>query len=160
VRRPVVLAVLAMLAGAALTSLGAVPAEPATADTLRAQLAAERRAGDRLENRLRREVRAARRETRAALAGRADPVREALTLAAVVYGLPRATASAVAWCESRHRPYARNGSSGASGLFQFLPSTWASTPFAGLSPFSPYANALAAGWLHSRSGWAPWACAP
>jgi len=31
-------------------------------------------------------------------------------------------------CESRMRPWARNPS-GASGLFQFLPSTWRSTPY-------------------------------
>lgn len=157
-RRPVVLAVLAMLAGAALTSLGAVPAEPqaVTAADLRAQLASERKAFAGRARELRREIRRA----RAALAGRADPVGEALTLAAIVYGVPRAELDRVAWCESRHRPYARNGSSGASGLLQFLPSTWASTPFAGLSPFSPYANALAAGWLHARSGWGPWSCRP
>jgi hypothetical protein len=71
---------------------------------------------------------------------------------------------AVAWalrvsaCESRHDPGAVNASSGASGLFQFLPSTWASSPYAADSPFDPRANALAAAWLYQRSGPAAWSC--
>jgi len=71
---------------------------------------------------------------------------------------------AVAWalrvsaCESRYDPGAVNASSGASGLFQFLPSTWASSPYAADSPFDPTANALAAAWLYGRSGPAAWSC--
>ena len=51
-----------------------------------------------------------------------------------------------------------NTGSGASGLFQFLPGTWRSTPFARLSVFSPYANALAAGWMHSVGRGGEWTC--
>jgi soluble lytic murein transglycosylase-like protein len=36
----------------------------------------------------------------------------------------------VAACESGYRPTAVNSSSGAMGLFQFLPSTWARSPYA------------------------------
>ena len=61
-------------------------------------------------------------------------------------------------CESRLWRYARNPSSGASGLFQFLPSTWRSTPFGYLSIFDPYANALAAGWMHSAGRGREWVC--
>ena len=64
----------------------------------------------------------------------------------------------VAWCESRYHPNSVNSSSGASGLFQFLPSTWAFTPYAKYSPFDPKWNALAAAWLYSRDGPSQWEC--
>jgi soluble lytic murein transglycosylase-like protein len=64
----------------------------------------------------------------------------------------------VAGCESGYNPNAVNPSSGASGLFQFLPSTWSSSPYAGQSPFDPVANSHAAAWLYSRSGPAAWEC--
>jgi hypothetical protein len=64
----------------------------------------------------------------------------------------------VAWCESRYQPNSVNSSSGASGLFQFLPSTWAFTPYASYSPFDPKYNALAAAWLYQRDGPSQWVC--
>jgi hypothetical protein len=64
----------------------------------------------------------------------------------------------VAWCESRYHPTSVNSDSGASGLFQFLPSTWAFTPYARYSPFDPKYNALAAAWLYARSGPNQWVC--
>ncbi|HEY7200096.1 MAG TPA: transglycosylase SLT domain-containing protein [Candidatus Dormibacteraeota bacterium] len=64
----------------------------------------------------------------------------------------------VAKCESNYNPYAVNKSSGASGLFQFLPSTWASSPYHASSPFDPTANAKAAAWLYQRSGPGQWVC--
>jgi transglycosylase-like protein with SLT domain len=64
----------------------------------------------------------------------------------------------VAWCESRYHPNSVNSSSGASGLFQFLPSTWAFTPYASYSPFDPRYNALAAAWLYKRDGPSQWVC--
>ena len=64
----------------------------------------------------------------------------------------------VAWCESRYHPNSVNYSSGASGLFQFLPSTWAFTPYASYSPFDPKYNALAAAWLYKRDGPSQWVC--
>src|SRR3989454_9719436 len=62
----------------------------------------------------------------------------------------------IAWCESRYHPNSVNSSSGASGLFQFLPSTWAFTPQRGLSPFDPVANSNAAAWLYARDGPSQW----
>src|SRR5262245_10255237 len=41
-----------------------------------------------------------------------------------------------AWCESRRDPGAYNPRSGASGLFQFLRSTWQTTPYARRSIWS------------------------
>ena len=64
----------------------------------------------------------------------------------------------VAWCESRYHPNSVNSSSGASGLFQFLPSTWAFTPQHNQSPFDPVANANAAAWLYHRDGPSQWVC--
>jgi hypothetical protein len=64
----------------------------------------------------------------------------------------------VAWCESRYHPNSVNSDSGASGLFQFLPSTWSGTPYASYSPFDPRYNALAAAWLYSHYGPQRWVC--
>ena len=64
----------------------------------------------------------------------------------------------VAYCESRYHPTSVNSSSGASGLFQFLPSTWAFTPWHQYSPFDPVANAHAAAWLYQRDGPSQWEC--
>jgi len=52
--------------------------------------------------------------------------------------------------ESQGNPNAKNRS-GASGLGQFLPGTWASTPQgkAGLSVFNPAANSAAIAWMIS-----------
>ena len=73
---------------------------------------------------------------------------------------PRALTWAVnvAYCESRYHPTSVNTSSGASGLFQFLPSTWAFTPQHASSPFDPVANAHAAAWLYQRDGPSQWQC--
>lgn len=64
----------------------------------------------------------------------------------------------VAKCESNYNPYAVNASSGAAGLFQFLPSTWASLPEHNQSVFDPTANATAAEQLYVRSGPGQWSC--
>lgn len=71
-------------------------------------------------------------------------------------------------CESNGDPDAVNPYSGAAGLFQFLPSTWASTaPKAGYpeaSPYDPEANVASAAWLANRyqelgySYWHAWNC--
>jgi hypothetical protein len=55
----------------------------------------------------------------------------------------------IQWFESKGFPGAYNRASGASGAFQFLRSTWASTPQgrAGLSPFDPVAARAAARWM-------------
>lgn len=77
-------------------------------------------------------------------------------------------ALAIIGCESNGDPNAVNPYSGASGLFQFLPSTWESTApkagFAGASPFEPEANVGSAAWLANRYEqlgyyyWHAWNC--
>jgi soluble lytic murein transglycosylase-like protein len=64
----------------------------------------------------------------------------------------------IAKCESGYNPNAVNRSSGASGLFQFMPSTWAHLPWAGQSVFDPVANAQAAAYYYQHSGAGPWSC--
>jgi hypothetical protein len=73
-------------------------------------------------------------------------------------------------CESLGDPNAYNPYSGASGLFQFLPGTYAviapKAGFAGVSVFDPEANIGTAAWLTAyyaslgRSPWTPWYCTP
>jgi hypothetical protein len=65
----------------------------------------------------------------------------------------------VVWYESRWEPNARNPYSGASGLGQFMLSTWRRTPQgqAGLSPFDPYANIDAMAWMvYGGGSWREW----
>jgi uncharacterized protein YabE (DUF348 family) len=68
----------------------------------------------------------------------------------------------VAYCESRFNPGAYNASSGASGLFQFLPSTWAANSvragYAGASVFDPVASANVAAYMFAMGQSGQWVC--
>lgn len=74
------------------------------------------------------------------------------------YGQPREDMLRVARCESNLNPRARNAASSASGLFQFIPSTWASTPYANYDIFDPWASANAAGWMWANGRRNEWSC--
>jgi hypothetical protein len=80
--------------------------------------------------------------------------------AALKYRVPEGLLRRKAWCESRLNPRAYNAGSGAAGLFQFLSSTWWTTPYGRRSVWAAKWNALAAGWMHSarvgRGG--EWSC--
>jgi soluble lytic murein transglycosylase-like protein len=78
--------------------------------------------------------------------------------AAAMYGQSGDDMLRVARCESGLNPGAVNGSSNASGLFQFLPSTWATTPYAGQDIFDPVANAEAAAWMWANGRRGEWSC--
>jgi hypothetical protein len=86
----------------------------------------------------------------------------AINLAASVFGVSRSEMWSVASCETggTFSPFARNRSSSASGLFQFLDSTWASQGIAGFSVYDPVANALGAARIVARQGWRQWSCQP
>lgn len=79
-----------------------------------------------------------------------------------VFGAYGQAALNVARCESGFNPNATNPSSGAAGIFQFLPSTWATTAYAGYSPYNASANIHAAYQVFSRDGysWREWVCQP
>ena len=82
-----------------------------------------------------------------------------------VFGADAPTAVQIATCESGLNPNAYNptsiGGSHAAGLFQILyPSTWYTTPEAGLSPYDAMANIQAAHSIFVRDGysWREWTC--
>ena len=87
-----------------------------------------------------------------------DELVQIIYSAADMYGQPRADMLRVAQCESNLNPYVVNPASNASGLFQFLPSTWATTPYAGLDIFDPVANAEAAAWMWANGRRGEWVC--
>ena len=107
-------------------------------------------------------VAAMRRQQRLIL--RQPTTRTAIEVAAIVYDQPLDDMMRVAGCETgwTYDPKARNdqpiyNGEHATGLFQFIPSTWASTPFAKFDIYNGWINALAAGWMwanHRRSEWA------
>lgn len=87
-----------------------------------------------------------------------DEIIQIIYAAADAYGQPREDMLRVARCESVLDPNAVNPASNASGLFQFLPSTWATTPYADQDIFDPVANANAAGWMWSVGRRNEWTC--
>jgi hypothetical protein len=62
----------------------------------------------------------------------------------------------VAHRESRYNYKATNSSSGAAGLYQFMPRTWGSTPYHGHSPYNPRWASLAAMWMWKHGGQSHW----
>ena len=89
----------------------------------------------------------------------ADP----LGIAAAFQALGASTSEAktfvcIANHESRFTPNAVNPSSGAGGLFQFLPSTWTNIGRPGLPSDASVSDQVAAAWdLYRSQGWSPWA---
>jgi Transglycosylase SLT domain len=76
--------------------------------------------------------------------------------AAARYGQPRSQAFYIAWRESRYHWRVTNRSSGAAGLFQFMPTTWAHSPYRHRSPYNPRWAALAAMWYWAHGGMYHW----
>lgn len=71
-----------------------------------------------------------------------------------------AVALCVAEAESNFDPLAENPSTGAAGVFQFLPSTWANLSelagHGGASVFDARANIAVTAWTVAEYGWHPW----
>ena len=79
-------------------------------------------------------------------------------LAAITPAAPTGFQACVIARESGGNPRAVNPVSGAGGLYQFLPSTWASLGFPGLPQNASVATQNAAFWkLYAERGTAPWA---
>jgi hypothetical protein len=91
------------------------------------------------------------------------------------YGVPMTEAISVARCESVdftdfwHGPgiyppahLTPSEAEAATGVFQFLLSTWKGTPYRRFPRTNVRANALAAGWLwlHDGRSWQEWDCQP
>jgi hypothetical protein len=82
--------------------------------------------------------------------------------AAARWGADPAQLLRVAWCESRYNPLAYNATSGASGLFQFMPRTWAANSvragYGGASVFDAVANANTAAYMFRNGQAFQWTC--
>lgn len=135
-------------------------AEPATPEQLRAQLLRERQQHAT-------ETRVLRARLRSTLT-RPD-AEAAMRLAGIVYGVPWQELRACALSEGyraaeRHQAHnarPNRSGSGAIGAWQFMPSTWQTTPFAGLPITRVDAQAFATAWMwrHGRRGeWAGAGC--
>lgn len=77
--------------------------------------------------------------------------------AAAHYGQSERQALAISYRESRWHPHATNSSSGAAGIYQFMPVTWAHQPYKHHSPYQPRWAALAAMWFWDHGGYHHWA---
>ena len=87
-----------------------------------------------------------------------DEIIAIIYAAADAYGQSRVDMLRVATCESNLDPYNLTPPYSASGLFQFLPGTWATTPFKDQSIWDPVANANAAAWMWSVGRRNEWVC--
>lgn len=69
-------------------------------------------------------------------------------------------AMCVAYHESRYLPGVINTSSGAAGVFQFMPQVWpaisAAAGWGGASALNAVANVAVAAWTVGHVGWSPW----
>ena len=69
---------------------------------------------------------------------------------------PVSQAYYIAHRESRYNYKVTNSSSGAAGLYQFMPRTWQSTPYRKHSPYHPRWASLAAMWMWKHGGYSHW----
>jgi hypothetical protein len=81
-----------------------------------------------------------------------------ISQAARKYGQPERDMVRVARCESTLNPCAVNHSGPYYGLFQYLKSTWRSTPYGNRDIFDPEAQALATGWMWKQGRRNEWVC--
>jgi soluble lytic murein transglycosylase-like protein len=88
--------------------------------------------------------------------GRRKVARCFISQAATHFRQSKKQAFHTAWRESRYDWHATNRSSGAAGLYQFMPSTWRTTPYRKHSPYHPRWAALAAMWMWKHGGYSHW----
>jgi hypothetical protein len=73
------------------------------------------------------------------------------------YKQSRDEALYIAHRESRYDYKQTNSSSGAAGLYQFMPTTWANTPYGRKSPYNPRWASLGAMWMWAHGYESHWA---
>lgn len=78
--------------------------------------------------------------------------------AAAKYGADVNWMKRVMYCESHGNANAYNAGSHASGLYQFLPSTWRTTPYGSQSIWDAEAQVYAAAWMYSVGRAREWSC--
>jgi hypothetical protein len=78
--------------------------------------------------------------------------------AATNYGQSPDDMVRVVRCESGLNPHAVGGGGAYHGLFQFVPSTFAGTPYGSYDIYDPWANANAAAWMWSEGQKSSWVC--
>lgn len=150
------------IAGAVVAFTGITTAAPVDMEAKpRVQLRKERAAHAEERRVLTRRVQAVTRENRALR--RSPTVTEWIHLAADLFDLPRDGMRRLAECESNLTPAVVNktpiwNGEHASGLYQFVPSTFRRTPMRSWSVLHGPANALAAAWLIHRDGTRQWHC--
>jgi hypothetical protein len=88
--------------------------------------------------------------------GRSQIARCFIARAASHFRQSKSQAYSIAWRESRYNWRVTNSSSGAAGLYQFMPRTWNSTPYHKHSPYHPRWAALAAMWMWAHGGYSHW----
>ncbi len=81
-----------------------------------------------------------------------------ISRAAKKYGQSERDMVRVARCESTLNPCALNRSGPYYGLFQFLKSTWKTTPYGDRDIYDPEAQALATAWMLKEGRKNEWAC--
>lgn len=89
--------------------------------------------------------------------GDAGPVRDCIHGAALTYGADEGWMLTVSYCESTWNRYARNRS-GSTGLFQFMLSTWETTPYGSKDIYSVKWQSLAAAWMYVQGRTGEWVC--
>src|SRR5215212_6300593 len=87
-----------------------------------------------------------------------DQIVDIIYEAADNYGQSRDAMLRVARCESGLDPNAVGGGGAYHGLFQFVPSTFAGTPYGEYDIYDPWASANAAGWMWSEGKKSDWVC--
>ncbi len=78
--------------------------------------------------------------------------------AAKKYGQSKSAMERVARCESGLDPCAYSKAGPYYGLYQFLKSTWKTTPYKSRSIYDPKAQALATAWMWKKGRKNEWAC--
>ena len=87
-----------------------------------------------------------------------DEILGIIRQAAADHGQSATDMERVARCESGLNPYAIGGGGAWYGLFQFVPSTFAGTPYGDHGIFDPWANAQAAAWMWAQGRKGEWSC--